>query len=230
MEFSLTKRIRRLKKSLSRRFAEARLPRGYQRLGTRYGGWWIDTNVLGKDPLVIDCGLGEDISFPTVFLKKFGGKVVGIETNPKSIRYCVDHLPSNMVLIHKAFWIQAGETIEFFLPRSPAMVSGSLLPAHAYAGTEKISLQTTNLEEILQSLERNECDILKMDIEGAEYEVLKGLCISGEIRKVKQLLVEYHHFCTSYSEEDTLESIRAVADRGFQLVHVEDRDYIFRRL
>ena len=75
----------RLKKSLARRWAEAKLPRGYRRLGTRYGGWWVDTRAVGKNPLVIDCGLGEDISFPLAFLAKCGGTVIGIEPNPKSL-------------------------------------------------------------------------------------------------------------------------------------------------
>ena len=48
----------RLKRSLGRRWKEWRLPRGYQRLGTRYGGWWVDTRLVGPQPLLIDCGLG----------------------------------------------------------------------------------------------------------------------------------------------------------------------------
>jgi len=44
----------RLKRSLSRRWKEWCLPRGYARLGTRYGGWWIDTRAIG--PLGADTG------------------------------------------------------------------------------------------------------------------------------------------------------------------------------
>ena len=65
----------RLKRSLSRRWREWRLPAGYARLGTRYGGWWINTRRIGREPLLIDCGLGVDISFPVAFLERFPGVV-----------------------------------------------------------------------------------------------------------------------------------------------------------
>lgn len=230
MSFSISKRIHRLKKSLARRLAEASLPKGYKKLGTRYGGWWIDTAIIGEDSLLIDCGLGEDISFPILFLGKFGGRVIGIEANPKSIRYCENRLPEKMLLLHRAFWINAGEIIDFFLPESPDFVSGSLLSNHKYAGSDRISVMTTNLDQVLALGGREECDVLKMDIEGAEYEVLNELCSSGKIRKTKQLLVEYHYFCTGYSDEDTFKSIRAVEENGFKLIYVEGRNYIFRRV
>ena len=67
----------RLRRSLSRRWREWRLPRGYERLGTRYGGWWLDTTLVGPQPLLIDCGLGEDISFPAAFLQRFSGAFAG---------------------------------------------------------------------------------------------------------------------------------------------------------
>ena len=73
----------RLKRSLSRRWKEWRLPHGYERLGTRYGGWWLDTRRVGAQPLLIDCGLGEDISFPAAFLRRFAGaRVIGVDPNP----------------------------------------------------------------------------------------------------------------------------------------------------
>ena len=128
----------RLKRSLGRRWSEWNLPRGYRRLGTRYGGWWLDTSMVGPQPLLIDCGLGEDISFPSAFLRRFAGaRVIGVDPNPRSIAYCRARCPSGMEILANAFWTTAGETIAFHLPRGQDKlpegadgVSGSIDPSH----------------------------------------------------------------------------------------------------
>lgn len=234
---ALGKHWRRLRRSLGRRWREWRLPRGYARLGTRYGGWWIDRRGVGAAPLLIDCGLGEDISFPTAFLARFGGQVIGVEPNPRSLAYCRAHCPDGMQIRAQAFWTAAGQTLSFHLPRPQEQlpkgadgVSGSLVGSHEYvAGGTELAVTTTTLEEILAAAGRDECDILKLDIEGAEYEVLAALCRSGAIRRVRQLLVEFHHQVTHHGIDATVASGAAVQAAGFRLVHVEGRNYIFRR-
>ncbi len=232
----LNKHWRRLKRSLSRRLREKLLPRGYRRLGTRYGGWWVDAGLLGHSPLLIDCGLGEDISFPLAFLQAFGGKVIGVEPNPRSLNYCRDRIPRDMIVLPKAFWSEPGKKLEFFLPRAQQElpkgadgVSGSLDGSHEYASDQKLEVETTSLAEILEQCARAHCDVLKMDIEGAEYGVLDQLCSSGEIRKVAQVLIEFHHKVTQHTLDDTQRAVAQMQRNGFSLVHTEDRNFIFRR-
>jgi FkbM family methyltransferase len=236
MDKFLEKHWRRLKRSVSRRYREKLLPRGYRRLGTRYGGWWVDARLVGKSPLLIDCGLGEDISFPLAFLQAFGGKVVGVEPNPRSLDYCRGKIPGAMTVLPKAFWSEPGKKLEFFLPRAqPELpkgadgVSGSLDGSHEYASSHRIEVETTSLAEILSQHARSACEVLKMDIEGAEYDVLKQLCSSGEIRQAGQVLIEFHHRVTEHTPEDTQRAVAQMERSGFQLVHVEGRNYIFRR-
>lgn len=227
----------RLKRSLGRRWTEWRLPRGYERLGTRYGGWWIQTRMIAPDPLLIDCGLGEDISFPTAFLARFGGRVIGIEPNPRSLKYVEEHRPAGMEVWKNAFWHSA-QTMRFHLPRPQGElpqgadgVSGSIIASHEYvAGADSFAVRTVTLEQVLGAAGRAECDVLKLDIEGAEYEVLERLCASGEVRRIGQLLVEFHHRVTHYREADTREAVRRIVASGFDLVHVESRNHIFRRV
>jgi FkbM family methyltransferase len=236
MGHGLKKHWQRLKRSVGRRYREWRLPRGYIRLGTRYGGWWIDRRIVGDAPLLIDCGLGIDISFPVAFLHRFGGRVIGIDPNPHAVRYCEQHKPEGMEVRSRAFWTRGGERAVFHMPRPLEQlpkgadgVSGSLLRSHNYTGEETVEVLTTSLGEVLASAGREECDILKLDIEGAEYEVLAGLCQSGEIRKARQLLIEFHHHCTHHPLEDTLRTVALLQGSGFELIHTENRNYTFRR-
>lgn len=227
----------RLGRSIRRRWREWRLPRGYIRLGTTYGGWWIDGRAISATPLLVDCGLGRDISFPTAFLARFGGTVVGIDPQPDSLAYCRAHCPAGMQIWERAFWTRAGEPITFHLPRAPEGlplgadgVSGSLVGSHAYVGGgDEITVTTTSFEEVLERTGRAECDVLKLDIEGAEYEVLADLCDRGVLARARQLLVEFHHRATHHVTTETEALSARIQQSGFALVHVEGRNYIFRR-
>mgnify|MGYP001567558931 CR=1 FL=1 len=226
----------RLKRSLGRRWREWRLPSGFQRLGTRYGGWWLFTPAISTDAFLVDCGLGRDISFPTAFLGRFGGRVIGVDPNPTAIEYCRRHCPEGMEIRAQAMWAEAGITMSFHLPRPAAQlprgadgVSGSLLASHSYAGESVLPVCTTSVAEILASAGRLECDVLKLDIEGAEYRVLDALCSSGEIRRARQVLVEFHHDHTDHPLQDTLDRVAKLESGGFRLAHVENRNYTFLR-
>lgn len=238
MSSLILKHWNRLKRSLGRRFKEWLLPRGYARLGTKYGGWWIDTKSISPAPLLIDCGLGEDISFPVAFLGRYSdAKVIGVEVNPRSLAYCKTHAPNNMEILTRAFWSTNGETLTFHLPRSQENlpkgadgVSGSLIDSHEYVtGGNSFAVETIDLPTLLQHAGRNECDVLKMDIEGAEYDVLAALAKSGELKHVKQLLVEFHHKVTHHAMEETDHAVALITSCGFRLIHVESRNYIFRQ-
>lgn len=226
----------RLRRSLGRRWREWRLPRGYVRLGTRYGGWWLDAHAVGTYPLLVDCGLGLDISFPSAFLARFGGQVVGIDPHPRSVAYCEAHKPPGMEIWPRAFWRESGHRLMFHLPRGADAlpqgadaISGSLLASHSYAGGGTIEVLTTSLDEVLARTGRDACDVLKLDIEGAEYDVLEALCASGEIRRARQVLVEFHHGWTEHPYAHTAAAIEAMQCCGFALIHTEGRNHIFRR-
>lgn len=226
----------RLKRSVGRRWREWRLPRGFQRLGTRYGGWWVFAPAVTGNPLLIDCGLGKDISFPAAFLQRFGGRVLGIDPNPEALEYSRAQCPEGMEIMDAALWSQAGAELQFHLPRGAEElpqgadgVSGSLIASHTYTGQATRLVRTTSLSEILSSAGRAECDVLKLDIEGAEYEVIKALCDSGEIRRTRQVLVEFHHHCTDRTLQDTRSAIANVEAKGFRLAYIEDRNTVFLR-
>jgi hypothetical protein len=63
-------------------------------------------------------------------------------------------------------------------------------------------------------------DLLKMDVEGAEYDILDGL------QRVKhlpiQLLVEYHHRFPGIGKQRTAASIKALAKLGYKIFDVSE--------
>lgn len=108
--------------------------------------------------------------------------------------------------------------------------SGSLDASHEYVdGGRRIETHTVNFESLLEHAGCTECDVLKLDVEGAEYKLIDSLITSGGIRAARQLLIEFHHRVTHHTFEDTQRSVNSLVTSGFRLVHTEGRNYVFCR-
>ena len=70
----------------------------------------------------------------------------------------------------------------------------------------------------MEELGHNHIDLLKMDIEGAEYEVLDEI-LRHEL-PVRQILVEFHHRFPGIGIGRTLDTVKRLRDAGYKLFHV----------
>ena len=57
---------------------------------------------------------------------------------------------------------------------------------------KKILLETTTLSQIINKFDINQIDILKIDTEGYEYNVLKGIKLQ-DFKKIKYIYFEHHY-------------------------------------
>jgi hypothetical protein len=74
-------------------------------------------------------------------------------------------------------------------------------------------------------LRHSRIDILKMDIEGAEYAVVNDL-IKDHI-EVGQILVEFHHRLSSVGVDKTRAVLSALDDYGMKICYVCPRMEVF---
>ncbi len=68
-------------------------------------------------------------------------------------------------------------------------------------------------------------DLLKMDIEGAEYRVLAD--IVREHLPVRQMLIEFHHQYTAHGTSSTREALTLLENAGMKICHVCPRMEVF---
>ena len=87
-----------------------------------------------------------------------------------------------------------------------------------------------SLSTIAEKLGYQHIDLLKMDIEGAEYEVLDGLLASPI--KPTQLLVEFHHRFADIGLEKTADIIKRLRDAGYKIFAISEigREVSFLRV
>jgi hypothetical protein len=81
------------------------------------------------------------------------------------------------------------------------------------------------LKTAMQRLGHSRIDILKMDIEGAEYSVLED--IAREKIPVGQILVEFHHRLTSVGTGKTKRLLSVLDGCGLKIAYICPRMEVF---
>lgn len=182
-------------------------------IGTEYGGWLLDLDLVPHGSTIVSAGIGEDISFDLGLVQKRGCKIIGIDPTVKSHNYVeARNLPDDFVLIKKALTNTSGDIVQLFKNNNPNYVSESIFNSHHSVNNFDYHLaETISLQSLFDTHE--DISVIKMDIEGSEYEVLKS--IKNIPPSVRQICVEFHHFCTNKTIEDTRESISILRQHGF---------------
>ena len=189
------------------------------RLGSEYGSSVVVLDLIAPESTIISAGVGEDISFDLELIKQKGCKVIGIDPTDKAKTYVEKIRNENYVFLQKALFSQNRNSVTMYKSSRPDYVSESVTRSHrSVASSDCYEAQTISIEELLK--EYPDISLLKMDIEGAEYDVLNSI----EKLNIPQIYVEFHHFCTQYSPQDTYRCIEHVKALGYELVHCENKD------
>jgi FkbM family methyltransferase len=192
---------------------------GYEttRFGSEYGGWNIVAKEIDKASVVYSFGIGEDASFDFELIRRFGMVVHAFDPTPKSIAWVRSQAAPDNFVLHQYGIADFDGEVSFYPPENPDYVSHTILEG---PGTKQqaIIVPVKRLQTIMKELGHDKIDILKMDIEGAEYQVIEDIRISN-IRPT-QLLVEFHHRFPKVTIEDTKEGINKLRGAGYALISV----------
>jgi len=190
------------------------------RLGTHYGGRWIDLDSVTESSIVYSAGIGEDASFDLGLIQLKNCKVHGFDPTPRSIQWVKKNMNSACFIFHEYGLGPADFVENFYPPTNTEWVSHSILPNPK---TLPIKVQLRSLVSIMHELNHSHIDLLKMDIEGAEYDVLNSA--RQILSLIKQICVEFHP-AKGIVIADEIAKLTAF---GFLLVKHDGEEYTFLR-
>lgn len=160
-------------------------------MGTEYGGWVVPLELLNSQSICYCVGCGEDISFDLALIDKFDCHIFAFDPTPRAIEYV-----ENMTLKHSQYhFFEVGlwdkqDKLKFYVPKNPDHVSHSVL--NLQKTEDYIELKVKRLSQIMKENGHEEIDLLKLDIEGAEYKVIDSI-IEDRI-DIKVICVEFDEF------------------------------------
>jgi FkbM family methyltransferase len=189
------------------------------RLGNSSASWTVPRELLGQNSLVYCAGCGEDISFDLALIEQFHCDIHAFDPTPRAIAHVAEVARGiDRYHFHPVGLWSERRTLRFFAPKDPKHVSHSILNVQ---GTEEFfEAEVVRLSEFQRELGHPRLDLLKLDIEGAEYKVLETLLDDGIFPRV--LCVEFDEYFHPL-DADYLKRIgdmlTRLVDRGYSLAH-----------
>ena len=196
-------------------------------LGTKYGGWWVLPSSISSSSIIYSFGAGNDISFDRAIIERYQAHVYAFDPTPNSINW----LQSQKLPEHFHFFDFGLAHFDGVAKLYPNIKPDSKRNNHSLlirrtGKTEGLEARFHRLKTIMNELGHERIDLLKMDIEGAEYEVIDDI-LSSQIR-IDQILVEFHHNrFQNIGVSDTKKAIRRLQTNGFQLFNVSEKQTEF---
>lgn len=192
------------------------------RLGSDSCSWFAPARWPRQKPICYCVGAGEDISFDLALARRFDAEVHIFDPTPRAIRHAAGVLGGrrDSVLFHPwAVWSHDTE-VELFEPANPEHVSHSIV--NLQSTTRSFTAPGRSLSSIMSEFGHDRIDLLKLDIEGAEYAVVKSF-LAEEIR-IGVLDIEFDEL--SVPRRGAWNRIRRCIDtleeNGFRLVAVDE--------
>lgn len=189
--------------------------------GNDHAGFFLCAKTLGPGAIVYSIGTGTDASFDLELIAEQGCKVFAFDPTPKSIRWVADSkLPASFIFTPLGIGPR-NETATFYLPKNDDYVSGSMIGNDFVDQGKQVEVELRTLATLAKIHGHDKIDVLKMDIEGAEYEVLPDVLKSGI--KIEQILVEFHHRMVEDGYAKTRAAIQLLRDFGYAPFAWSDR-------
>ena len=198
------------------------------RLGDPGGRWTIAERGLGPDTVVYACGVGTDISFECDLMARHGVTVHAFDPPPKALEWAAGQAFPERFHLHPYGVADYDGTARFAPPRKLKFASFSMVRGGGVG--EAVEAPVRRLSSLRAELDLPPPDVLKLDIEGAEYAVLRDL-LAGELRPA-QVLVEFHHRWREVGPGRTREAIAALRQAGYRVAAVSPNgmEFTFVRL
>jgi FkbM family methyltransferase len=218
-----------------------------KKLGSAYGGWIIPIELINANSICYSAGAGEDISFdislanhtrcqvfifdPTPRAKLHFQKVVEAARLGQPLSYnnnewydLTAETPAYLHFFETGLWCRK-DSVKFFAPKDGAHVSHSI--SNLQKTETYFEAQVERLSSIMKANNHNTIDLLKIDIEGAEFDVIDTL-IEDKL-DIKIFCVEFHKK-KGAGFNKIQEAISKLENYGYRVIAREHLDFTFIKM
>ncbi len=172
------------------------------------------TAGLDGNSLVID--IGAHIGLFDLYINSKCRQIFAYEAQPDNFFLAQKNIASygagNISLFQKAVWSSSGQKVFLGVEQAGQTGEYAIFPDERTA-EDGFAAETISLADIFVTNKIIACDLLKVDIEGAEYEVLMK-APDNIFDKIGRICLEYHPDLTGRQTVASLKDF--LIDRGFQ--------------
>ncbi|MBN1755112.1 FkbM family methyltransferase [bacterium] len=185
---------------------------------------------LDPHSIMVDVGTGNNADFSSNMIALYGLKSYGFDPTRKhhsELKKIEAGLNGKFTFYEYALTSERGT---FLFHETAENISGSFLKDHRNVKNDTITsyqVKAITLMDIFNLLEVEFIDLLKLDVEGLEYDVLSSVD-KVLLSKIGQLVVEFHHDSVErFGIEDTVRIIQMMSKAGFRVYTLDQVNYLF---
>jgi len=176
----------------------------------------IEKFKINKNDIIIDVGAHIGLFSLLASRSCFTGKIFSFEPNNENFDMLMQNIKSNKLKNIFPFNLAVSENtsnVKLFLDKDES--------AHSIfqKNTSYVTVESISLQKIFDDNDINFCKILKLDCEGAEYEIIDSLP-DKYFEKIQNIIIEYH--LADSKPELGKELISKIKNAGF---HVTTRPH-----
>lgn len=143
---------------------------------------------LTNESIVFDLG-GYHGDFAAAIHERYGCKVYVFEPVPEFHQMCVTRFLSNNKIVCLNYGLSSTDG---WLDIGMAENASSFSSPLAKGALQRV--QVRSVVECIRDLGVDRIDLMKINIEGGEFDILPAIVESGDIRKLQYLQVQFHNF------------------------------------
>jgi FkbM family methyltransferase len=160
------------------------------RLGSDWGGWTIPADLVDQAWVCYCVGAGGDVTFDLELIGRYGATVRCFDPFHVFAEQALAQAGDDPRFSFHEVAITASDGPVTMFGRQNG-VNGTVSAANIYRTRRSFELPGRSLPSIMDELGDERIDLLKLDIEGSEYDVLQTVCPAD--LGVRVLCVEFHH-------------------------------------
>jgi FkbM family methyltransferase len=155
-----------------------------------YGGWVVPGGAIRPDWVCYSVGAGGDISFDMDLIERWGVRVRSIDPVPDYVRRALEEAGGDERLTAHEYAIATSDgPMRMQLTHDPN--SESVSPVGLYDTESYVEFQGRTLPSLMAELGDQQVQLLKLDVEGGEYDVIPALDLRG--LGVQVFATQLHH-------------------------------------
>ncbi|HEX4467752.1 MAG TPA: FkbM family methyltransferase [Solirubrobacteraceae bacterium] len=186
-------------------------PRGdVEHVGSEYGGWPVPLDLLDPDAIAYSVGAGGDVSFDHGLIERTGCEVHSFDPTAAAARHAAENERAGFTFHKVAVWTYAGE-LTMYGAANPGHMALSAVNLQHTARTARVPC--TTIEIVRERLGHGEITLLKLTVDGGEYELLPSFDL--ERWRTRVLIVNFQH---SRSVRSAVRAVARLQREGFVAV------------
>ncbi|MES2646941.1 MAG: FkbM family methyltransferase [Bacteroidota bacterium] len=188
--------------------------------GDRGSGFFLFPDLLNKTAIVYSFGIRQNISFETAIINQHASHVFAFDATRGSILWVEKQVLPPAFNFHPFGLNKRNGTVNFKIPGNKQLLSARFANQPFVAERLPIPVSVKSFTDITLQFEHKQIDILKIDLDGSEYEVLDSILTSRI--EVVQLLIKINEKRFADGKTRTKKLFASLKEHGYEIFAVSN--------